>query len=74
VRVEGRLGVEHQLHLRGRADLTVGIRLHGHQVLHEIATVLRQVADRLTEPASDREQRELADVRPSRWEQWATGE
>ncbi len=61
MRMERRLGVEHQLHVRRRRHLSVERRLGRHDVLHEVATMLRLVADGLAQPASDGQQRELAD-------------
>ena len=62
VRVEGGLGVEHQLHLRRRAHLPIGVGLGRHQVLHEVATVLGKVPHRLAESACGGQQHELAHV------------
>ena len=60
MRVEGGLGVEHEVDAGGRADLTMRVRSGGHEVLDQVATVFGQVADRLAEPTGRCQQHELA--------------
>ena len=56
VRVERRLGVEHERRPRRRGGLAVGVAARRHDVLHDASAVLGDVADRLAQAARDREQ------------------
>ena len=51
VRVERRLGVEHQRRPRRRGGLAVGVAARRHDVLHDASAVLGDVSDRLAQAA-----------------------
>ncbi len=59
VRMERRLGVEHEVRARRRGRLAVGVGGGRHDVLHDPAAVLGHVSDRLAETPRDRQEHEF---------------
>ena len=59
MRVEGRLGVEHEVGARRGRGLPIGVGRRRHDVLHDPPAVLGDVADGLAEAASDGQHRQF---------------